>query len=93
MISKTLTRISREQLWIVIYIYIKRDESQSYFTDNQTYNFEIHLKLPLLLPGQWKVALVQFQVKEKSKSKAEDAIYICSELCKESIAHGEERPL
>ena len=75
------------------YIYIKSDESNSYFTDNQTYRFKIHLKLPLYLTGVWKVAFVQFRVKEKVKSKATDAIYIYSDLCKESIVYGEERPL
>ena len=75
------------------YIYIKSDESKSYFTDNQTYRFNIHLKLPLYLTGVWKVALVQFRAKEKAKSKATEAIYIYSELCKERIVYGEERPL
>ena len=72
------------------YIYIKSDESAEYFSDNQTYKFKVHLNLPLFLPR--KVALVQFHAKEKLKSKASDGIFIYSDLCKESIVRGEERP-
>jgi hypothetical protein len=47
------------------------------------------------LPGTWKVALVEFHATEKPKGniKADDGIYIYSDLCKESIVRGEERPL
>ena len=75
------------------YIYVRSNESKAYFENNQTSKFKIHLNLPLFLPGIWKVALVHFSVKEKSKSKALDGIYIYSDLWKESIVRGQERPL
>ena len=77
------------------YIYIQSDESNAVFEDNQTDKFRVQLKFPLYIPGIWKVALVEFHATEKSKSKtkADDGLYIYSDLCKESIVKGEERPL
>lgn len=77
------------------YIYVKSDESNSYFIDNTTYKFKVQLKLPVFLYGKWKVALVQFHATEKggSISKADEGLYIYTDLCKESIVYGEERPL
>ena len=71
------------------YIYVLSDESDIFFDDNRTTNFRVQLKYPLYLAGVWKVALVEFNATEKSKSKlkADDG------LCKESIVNGEERPL
>lgn len=77
------------------YIYVKSDESNEYFADNRTCKFKVQLKLPLYLPGKWKVALVHFHATEKgnSVSKADDGLYVYSDLCRESIVYGEERPL
>ena len=77
------------------YIYVLSDDSDGFFEDNRTTNFKVQLKYPLYLPGMWKVALVEFNATEKSKSKlkADDGLYIYSDLCKESIVDGEERPL
>jgi hypothetical protein len=78
-----------------IYIYIKSDESNAYFIDNTTYKFKVQLKLPLYMSGKWKVALVQFYATEKKEplGKADEGLYIYTDLCKESIVYGEERPL
>ena len=77
------------------YLYIKSDESDAYFSDNQVYRFKIHLDLPLSLNGSWKVALTEFYAADdsKSKSKTADALYIYTDLCKESIVHGTEQPV
>ena len=77
------------------FIYVKSDDSDEYFSDNTTFKFKVHLKLPLYLPGTWKVALVHFHATEKgtSRSKSDEGLYIYSDLCKESIVYGEERPL
>ena len=77
------------------YIYVRSDESDVFIEDNRTTNFKVQLEYPLYLPGIWKVALVEFNATEKSKSKlkADDGLYIYSDLCKESIVDGEERPL
>lgn len=75
------------------YIYVDSEESDRYFSDNRVYKFKVHLNTPLSLQGQWKVSLVEFQATEKQKSKAGEALYIYSDLCKESIVHGEEKAL
>ncbi len=73
------------------FIYVQSNESDLYFSDNRAYKFKVHLKTPLQLHGFWKVALVEFHVTEKAKSPAGTALYIYSDLCKESIVHGEEK--
>ena len=75
------------------YIYVQSDDSDSYFSDNSVYKFKVHLNAPLTLQGLWKVALVEFSAKEKTKSKAGEALYVYTDLCKESIVHGEEETL
>jgi hypothetical protein len=75
------------------YIYVKSDESDEYFLDNKPYKFKVHLKTPLFLYGKWKVALVQFHATESEITKADHGLYVYSDLCKESILYGEERPL
>jgi hypothetical protein len=77
------------------YLYIKSDESNDYFSDNQVYRFKVHLSLPLLLNGKWKVGLAEFYTADNSKSrtKTTDTLYVYTDLCKESIVHGVEQPL
>lgn len=77
------------------YLYIRSDESEAYFSDNQVYRFKVHLSLPLVLNGHWKVALTEFYALDESKSrtKSSEALYIYTNLCKESIVHGVEQPL
>ena len=77
------------------YLYIRSDESNAYFSDNEAYRFKVHLSLPLSLNGNWKVALTEFRAvdQSKSRSKPADALYIYSDICKERIVHGIEQPL
>ena len=77
------------------YLYVQSDESNAYFVDNSTTRFRVQLKFPLYLPGVWKVALVEFHATDRSKAttKADDCLYIYSDICKESVVYGEERPL
>ncbi|MCG7875619.1 MAG: hypothetical protein JAZ03_06200 [Candidatus Thiodiazotropha taylori] len=77
------------------YLYVRSDESNDYFSDNKAYRFKVHLSLPLFLNGNWKVALTEFcaVIDSKSRPKTVDALYIYSDLCKESIVHGIEQPL
>jgi hypothetical protein len=76
------------------YIYIRSEDSDTFFSDNQTHKFKVHLKTPLHLPGKWKVGLVHFYALSKGgKVKPGDGLYVYSDICKESIVFGEERPL
>ena len=77
------------------YLYVRSDDSKTVFDDNTTTRFRVQLDIPLYLPGQWQVALVEFHATDKSNStkKADDGLYIYADLCKESIVFGESRPL
>ena len=75
------------------YLYVQSDESNAFFVDNSTTRFRVQLKFPLYLPGVWKVALFEFHASERTTLKNQDSLYIYSDLCKESIVYGEERPL
>lgn len=77
------------------YIYVRSDESDVFFSDNENFRFRIQLQYPLNLQGIWKVALVEFHATEtsKSKMKADEALYVYCNLGKESIVQGEEHPL
>ena len=75
------------------FLYIQSDESNDYFSENNNYKFKVHLNIPLTLQGFWKVALLEFHVKLKSALISKNALYVYSDLCKESIVHGEEKAL
>jgi hypothetical protein len=77
------------------YLYIQSDESDAYFSDNEVYRFKVHLNMPLTLSGKWAVGLTEFNAVEvsKSRTKSTDSLYVYTDLCKESIVHGEEQPL
>ena len=75
------------------YIYVKSDESNVYFSNNKAHKFKVHLSLPLSLNGNWKVALTEFYAVHQSMTKTSNALYIFTDLCKESIIHGAEQPL
>lgn len=83
------------------YIYVKSDESTAYFSDNESYRFRVQLDAPLILNGSWRIALTEFYAEmnpppSRSRSprvRMTDAVYIYTDLCKESIVHGEERSM
>lgn len=77
------------------YIYVKSSESDEFFANNKVYSFKVQLDYPLTLPGTWKVALLEFHATETSKSiiKADEALYIYTNLVEESIVNGKRRPL
>lgn len=46
------------------YIYVRSDESDIFFGDNENHRYRVQLQYPLNLPGTWKVALVEFHATE-----------------------------
>ena len=79
------------------FLYLSSTDSDLLFADNETFRFKVHLKTPLNLRGYWKVGLVECHAKQtlsKTKgSKKDEALYIFSDICKESILQGIEQPL
>lgn len=74
-------------------VYIRSDECNDYFGDNQPYKFKIHLKTPLILKGFWTVALVDFYSTMPSKAKNNEVLHLFCNFCKESIVDGEMKPI
>ena len=79
------------------YLYIKSNASEQYFSNNQVYQFKVHLHVPLSLQGMWKVGLVEFHAeintKVRTTKKVNQTLYVYSDLCKSSILEGSEQPL
>ena len=74
-------------------VYIRSDECDDYFKDNQAYKFKVHLKNPLILKGFWTVALEEFYCTIPSKARNEEVLYLFCNICKESIIDGELKPI
>ena len=74
-------------------VYIRSDECDDYFKDNQPYKFKVHLKNPLILKGFWTVALVEFYCTIPSKAKNDEVLHLFCNVCKESIIDGELKPI
>lgn len=74
-------------------VYIRSDECDDYFSQNQPYKFKVHLKTPLILKGFWTVALVEFYSSVASKAKSDEVLHLFCNFCKESIIDGEMKPI
>ena len=74
-----------------IYVILSSDRSSSYFPNNTPYRFISHLNAPILLEGTWKVALIEADI--TSTLSKEEAIYLHSSICQDSIVEGEKKPL
>ena len=78
------------------YLYVKSNQSDSYFMGNEIYKFKVRLQSPISFSGFWKVGLVEFHVFKQrgfGKRKSDFAIYIFTNICKDSIVNGVEKPL
>lgn len=78
------------------FVYLNSNDSNALFPDNEVHKFKIHLKTPLILDGFWKIGLLEFDTrdsKRKSKTNSEQFLYLYSNICKDSIVKGEEKPL
>jgi hypothetical protein len=79
------------------FVYVQSDESNSFFPDNQAWKFKVHLDVPLTFNGFWKIGLIEFNVnvktKKTQKSPITEALYVYSNICKESIIQGSEQPI
>ena len=76
------------------YVYIRSDDSDEYFKDNEPFKFKIHLKYPIVLKGTWKVGLTAFYTSVNSKVKANDSfLYLYCSFCKENVVRGQLQKL
>ena len=74
-----------------IYVVLSSDKSYQYFPTNTPYRFKSHLNAPLVLDGRWKVAIIEADI--ACTLSKEDAIYLHSSICQNSIVEGKKKPL
>lgn len=74
-----------------IYVVLSSDKSYQYFPTNTPYRFKSHLNAPLVLDGRWKVAIIEADI--SCTLSKEDAIYLHSSICQNSIVEGKKKPL
>jgi hypothetical protein len=87
--------LPRQHIDMDRYVYLSSDESDAYFADNRVYKFKVHLKTPLTFNGVWKVGLLEFEAAKvkTTKGKGDEALYVFTNICKESVLQGVEQPL
>ena len=77
-------------------VYIRSNESNGLFPENNPWHFKIHLKSPLVLKKNWLVSLLEFHAtasKSRTLYSTNQTLFIFSNICSESIADGEKKPL
>jgi hypothetical protein len=58
-------------------------------------SFKVHLNTLLTFNGVWKVGLLEFEAAKvkTTKGKGDEALYVFTNICKESVLQGMEQPL
>lgn len=75
------------------YMIVQSDQNQDYFPDNTPYNFKIKLPEPVMLQGDWTVALTEITMREDRGNKDTCILYIYTNICSESFINGVNVPL
>jgi hypothetical protein len=78
------------------FVYVKSDQSDDYFLENRVWKFKVHLDVPMVFDGFWKLALFEFNArldKKVKKLSTGDFLFVYTNLCKENIVHGSEQPI
>lgn len=71
---------------------LKSTDSSEYF-DNQPNCFRVHLNKQIHLDGYWSVALTEFGTESWDPVKKTPEVYICCDICEETIVGGRITPL
>lgn len=71
---------------------LKSTDSSEYF-DNQPNCFRVHLNKQIQLDGYWSVALTEFATESWDLVKKTPEVYICCDICEETIVGGKDLPL
>lgn len=73
------------------YVLLGSEDSLNFFPQNNPYQFRSQLSSPLQLSGLWKVAIVETDI--STSFSRTDSIYIHSNICDNSLVHGQSVPL
>lgn len=71
---------------------LKSTDSSEYF-DNNPNCFRIHLNKQIQFDGYWTVALTEFTTESWDAAKKTSEVYICCDICEETIVGGKDLPL
>lgn len=74
-----------------MYIYLTSGGSQIFFSDNNASSFRIRLSRPIILYGEWEIALEQVSIPQLDKNYKPVYIDICSSACQPSILNHAEK--
>ena len=67
------------------FVIVCSDQNMNYFPHNTSYHFKSFLKQPLLLDGNWKIALTEIDFDEKITSST---LYVHCNVCEGTIVDG-----
>lgn len=73
---------------------LKSIHSTLFHPNNQPHSFRVHLPRPLNLQGVWTVSLLEFShAPGKSKQQGFPEVFVCSNICEDTIVGDMELPL
>lgn len=67
-------------------------DSSEYF-ENKPHCFRVQLNKQIQFDGYWTVALTEFSTESLISSKKKSELFVCCDICEESIVGGKEAPL
>lgn len=73
-----------------IRLVLRSSDSQQVYNGNTPHDFMVHLPKPLYLQGHWTISLLEFIL---SVATPQPELYVCSNLCQDSIVGDRELPL
>lgn len=73
-----------------IRLVLRSSDSQNVYPGNTPYDFKVHLPKPLYFQGHWTVSLLEFSL---LSGNTKPELYVCSNLCQDSIVGERELPL
>ena len=73
-----------------IRLVLRSSDSQQVYNGNTPHDFMVHLPKPLYLQGHWTISLLEFNL---SVATPQPELYVCSNLCQDSIVGDRELPL
>ena len=73
-----------------IRLVLRSTDSQQIYSGNTPYDFLVHLPKPLYLQGHWTVSLLEFNL---STASTQPELYVCSNLCQDTVVGERELPL
>ena len=75
---------------MAIRLVLRSSDSHNIYPGNTSYDFKVHIPKPLYFQGHWTVSLLEFSLLSDDTKRE---LYVCSNLCQDSIVGERELPL